>query len=496
MKKIFVFLLSFFVFISCFSFMNINGYAITIEPQNNGFQNAVLKYRNYASSTPYEAEYDINANSQYNRYGICCYFYGWTSQTYHTETWYFINVLDLINGFTNEEPIAYVDYSLTAISNGNLLSSNQQTWVTNSSFPDGHPVSGINTGNDQYGDFTVDFPVFNSKQSAIDFYRYNILDEDSVRYGERYLEDYVNIEWEDGNPYYGSYSEDIPAPKWNVTGSQSGNISKTITFTNAEFDPRSQNGRYGIVLSLKWGSVDDFVLNHSGGFYSKDYSVYYNSQMSMGNLTDIYSVPVYQGEIQYCPQSFMFTQDTKSLNAFNLFLSNNQVANRSITVPNDMVDTALSETFQNYLSNPNCPYNTLIFTCCYYKKLSNGKYAFGPYSTGTFNPPSQGAIFSVGSLTSTDQGGMTYGSGGGSSGSSENGSWDQSWGNNTPDINYGQNADPQQLIDNVNGLFGLVGQVPSFVAQLVSFLPDWILQFIAVSLGLAIAIGVVKLFIG
>lgn len=493
MNKVKIIFISVFLSMSIFCIFKLNSFALSpITPQNIGFTNGSCRYDQNYSGYPCVWGRVFSENSAYNRSGLCVYYI----ETYNgnQEQWMLVDVYDLVNNIeNNQEPFATMDFTVTRIEDDYkyIKSLNNSLFTENTSDYAGYPFS-MYTGTI----FTTDFPVFETREKAIDYFRYGLLDDESIRYGENYLEESKVVEWEDGNPYYGSYSDDIPAPKWNVTGSQSGNISKTITFINAEYDPRSQNGRYGLVLSLKWGSIDEFVLNRDGGLFSKNYKVYYNSQLNYGNMVDVYLAPTRVGDIQYCPQSFMFAQNEISVNAFNTYLQNNPVANRDITVPSDMADTALLQTFQNYLAKPNCPYNTLIFTCCYYKKMDNGNYAFGPYSTGIFNPPSQGALFNVGTLSSTDQGNMTDGNGGGSSGSSENGSWEQSWGNNTPDINYGQNVDPQELINNVQGLFGFVGQMPSFVAQLISFLPDWILSFIAVALGLAIAIGIVKLFIG
>lgn len=493
MNKLKLIILSIFISASIFCIFKLNSFALSpITPQNIGFSNGTFKYDASYGGDLCVWEYDLTENSAYNRSGVCCYYI--YSPNSYSEQWMFVDAYDLVNNIeNNQEPFAFMHMTVTRISDDEvrLENPNYSLYTENTSDYAGYPITVFTNSI-----FTTDFPVFASREKAIEYFRYNLLDDESIRYGENYLEASRVIEWEDGNPYFGSYSEDIPAPKWNVTGSQSGNISKTITFINAEYDPRSQDGRYGLVLSLKWGSIDEFVLNRDGGLFSKNYKVYYNSHLNYGDMIDVYLSPTRIGDIQYCPQSFMFAQNEISVNAFNSYLQNNPVANRDITVPSDMADTALTQVFQNYLAKANCPYNTLIFTCCYYKQLDNGKFAFGPYSTGTFNPPSQGSIFNVGSLTSTDQGSMTDGNGGGLNGDSEDGSWNQNWGNNTPDINYGQNVDPQELINNVQGLFGFVGQMPSFVAQLISFLPDWILSFIAVALGLAIAIGIVKLFIG
>lgn len=504
-KKI---LLSIAFVIGIWVLMDCKSYGLELRDPDYNLPTDNMRIESYAKGSKYGTGGDYNSvhkyvlivstNSMYNRQGMGAYIHNeYDYSGGHVIQLAIFNQYDLFNHLpyeAGEQPFAHwVEYEIKGDDNSNIVSTHEGDFFNGGS-NSGYGQFYASTEIEGYPMRVTSGVLFENQISAYNYLEYG--DQDGIISGTSDIENAKPIIWDDGSPYYGTYNEDIPAPKWNVSGSQSGNITKTITFTNAEYDPRAQDGRYGIVLSLKWGSVNEFVLNHDGGLFSKNYSVYYNSSLNYGSMVDIYMAPTKKGDIVYTPQSIMFAQNDLSVQAFNSYLSNNPVANRDITVPNDMADTALTETFQNYIAKPNCPYNTLIFTCCYYKQLSNGKYAFGPYSTGTFNPPSQGAIFSVGNLTQTDQGNMTDGNGGGSSGESENGSWNQNWGNNTPDINYGQNADPQQLIDNVNGLFGLVGQMPSFVAQLISFLPDWILQFIAVSLGLAIAIGVVKLFIG
>lgn len=400
-----------------------------------------------------------------------------------------------------------VDYVLNGSSSSDILKTyiycgtNPNNEMLSSSYaPSNSPAGWYESQSGQVNSFNVrdgstlsiNGPVFESLLAAENYIRYG--DTDGVISDEGdFLQPDIN--WgSNGDPYYGEPSDDIPAPRFEVSYFNDGAVRKSITFLNAEYDSRSQNGRYGLVLSMKWCSVDDFTITQKGGLLSKDYNVYYQTLLPFGDMVDVYGVPQKESQIIYCPQSFFFTQNSITLDAYDDYLETYPIASRNVSGD---IDTF----FKSYLAEPNCPYNTLVFTCCYYKKMSDGTFKFGPYTTGTFYPPDQGAIFNAGNRVDSNSSGMLPGNGGGANGTSDNpfggNPWSQNWGNGSnPNIDYGTNIDPQSLISNMNGLFGLIGDMPGFVAQLISFLPDWILSFIAVSLGLAIAIGVVKLFIG
>lgn len=355
--------------------------------------------------------------------------------------------------------------------------------------------------------------VFKTIQDAFNYFNdpenSDNLDNLTDEIGKDILLDSIikDVDWgSNGLPYMegSTPSQSIPAPRFTVSGGQSGNVAKTIQFYNFEYDSRSQEGRYGLVLYMKWASLDGFYLAHTGGMFADTFKVTYGSTLPWGDYVFVYDVPEKENQINYCPQSFSFDSNQACVTGFEHYLQNYPLSSRSIDGPtefNSLTGVGPIESFTDYLSKPSCPYNTLIFSCYYYRQMPDGHFEYGPSSTGTFYPPAQNAIYNMNSKTSNDKGSMNAGYGGGASGVGDDpfnsgNNWNQQWGDNTPNIDYGQHADPQALVNNITDLFGLIGQMPSFMGQLFVFLPTWLINFISVCIALAIAIGVVKLFIG
>lgn len=432
---------------------------------------------------------------------------------------------EFVNGLcTPVTPVAYGRYRSRGsyYNNNNLPSSlgDYGDWHTigwnQTSLEIDSEIKTVYRGNVQFnmnGASYSNVIIFNSLANAIRYFDdpenpYNA-DNLADGVGEDIIIDSTtpSVDWgNNGLPYMegSTPSHSIPAPKFNVSGGQSGNIAKTIQFYNFEYDSRAQDGRYGLVLTMKWGSFDGFQMNHTGGIFADTYNITYSSTLPWSDYIFVYDVPEKENQINYCPQSFSFDTNTVCVNGFNNYLVNYPISSRTVQGPtefNSITGVGPIESFKDYLSKPSCPYNTLIFSCYYYRKMPDGHFEFGPSSTGTFYPPAQNAIFNTNSKTSNDKGSMNTGYGGGASGEGDDpynsgSNWHQQWGDNTPNIDYGQNVDPQALVNNISDLFGLIGQMPSFMGQLFLFLPTWLINFISVSIALAIAIGVVKLFIG
>lgn len=398
---------------------------------------------------------------------------------------------------------------------GNWYSWSTISWSSSTLTLDGvqKTVYTGNVGFNMNGATYSNVIIFNSLANAIRYFDDPENPDNADNLADGVGEDIIidsttpSVNWGDnGLPYMegSTPSESIPAPRFTVSGGQSGNIAKTIQFYNFEYDSRAQDGRYGLVMTMKWGSIDGFQLNHTGGMFADTFNVTYSSTLPWGDYIFVYDVPEKENQINYCPQSFSFDTNTACVNGFNSYLTNYPINSRTVQGPtefNSLTGVGPIESFKDYLSKPSCPYNTLIFSCYYYRKMPDGHFEFGPSSTGTFYPPSQNAIYNMNSKTSNDKGSMNTGYGGGMSGEGDDpyksgNNWHHQWGDNTPNIDYGQNVDPQALVNNISDLFGLIGQMPSFMGQLFVFLPTWLINFISVCVALAIAIGVVKLFIG
>lgn len=325
--------------------------------------------------------------------------------------------------------------------------------------------------------------VFNSYSSARNYLIYG--DEEGIIENGDILENIIN--WGNNDPSNSTYNPDtdnIPEPQFVIDTSNGNNHS--IRFTNQIYN-YSDHGVYGLVMKASWVSFDDFTLTKTGanGFDNK-YKVYYQTTLENGATFDMYTVPQFKSDIVRTPSTINFNTNELSVNGFNDFLNLYPVLDRTVNM--DPVDNGSSLLFRDFLTQPSCPYNSVVFSCYYYREMSDGTFRYGPIATSHFDVPVQGAIYdkdlnnidssSAGSIPGFDPGtspGGTISPGG------------------YPSGDY---ADAQNLYQNMTGLFSFIGDLPQFVKALFSFLPEWLIVFIAVSIGLVVAIGVVKLFVG
>lgn len=458
MKKLILFISSFIFFLGCFIGLGLDSYADT-----NNFPTAYVDFQRMVGGE-YKS-FNYRCLTQH-----CC--------VYLDNNTYF---------FATESYILNLDTSETA--------SNTIFFTY-----DGEPQSdryygSVYLGTTQYVNSLSGSVVFDSLAAARAYLEQG--DESGIVSGGSLIS--PSIDWgSSGSPLSPGSTPDtynIPAPQFNISYDTDGNVVHSITFTNFEYDSRIQNGKYGLVLSASWATFDNFTLSHTGSLFDTTYTVNYGSAILDEPVFEIFSVPTKENEINYCPQSLNFNQNAVSLSNFGHMISNNPVADRTVNVPASEPNDILENQFKDFLSNASCPYNYIVFSCFYYKPNGDGTFSFGPTTTGSFYPPNQGAIYSAGRLNG-QEGNMSPGSGGGAGGNG--GNWNGNWGDGNTNINldYGSNVDPSQLVNNMNSLLGFIGNVPNFVAQLFSFLPEWLIVFIAVSIGLMVAIGVVKLFLG
>lgn len=331
-------------------------------------------------------------------------------------------------------------------------------------------------------------PVFQTVQDAKNYIQNG--DESGLVGGSQYLPE-SPINWGTGSGVNGEDSENIPAPQFKAVYDSDGNLKHSIEFTNQIYNSR-EHGVYGLAMTVCFRSVDDVTLKHKGTMFDSTTQIFYNSVVD-GEITTIYGLPDYESEQLRCPAFFNFDTDSECQDLFSTFLSSFPVANRSID-NTSITTTGLNfyNFFKNNLANSAFQYNAIYFSCFYYRQMSDGTWHYGPSTQGQFTLPVSGATWDVNSGGLSDLTPANPNSGGGLDANSPDWNYDVGGGGNL-DIN---NLDVSELRQSLNGLFSFFGDVPMFVNQLFGFLPVWVITFIAVSIGLMIAIGVIKTLIG
>lgn len=342
--------------------------------------------------------------------------------------------------------------------------------------------------------------IFNSYESAYNYFNdpenpdnlENVENEE----GQEIIQDSLGgatINWGGNDPdgSAGTFSPDtdnIPAPQFIIDTSNGNNHS--IKFTNQIYN-YSNHGVYGLVLKCSWLGFDDFTLSKTGNvIWNTDFKVYYNTTLDTSPIVTIYDVPNRENDIVRCPATINFNTNTESVSAFNSFLNLYPTSQRNVdyTIAGDQGELLIE--FQDYLGEISCPYNTCVFSCYYYRLMADGTYHYGPISTSHFDVPAQGAVYRRGQSVLDPNPGVTPDDPNYNPGVTPGGTV-------TPGgIPYGDEVDPSTLYNNMKGLFAFIGELPQLVAGLFQFLPEWVIAFIAVSIGLLVAIGVVKLFVG
>lgn len=493
MKKLCLFILPIFLFVSFFSFCKLDSFAlVTVEPLVDGFNEGLLRYDFRLNGNLYTDSYDISEYSAYNRTGICCYYID--SPTSYTERWAFCNVFDLLNGIRNtSEPFAYVHYTSIRLSDDHVSSDENQTWT---SF-DPTYFGMIRTVTTNII-FTTDFPVFSSKDTCIDYYRYGLLDDDSVRYGSEYLS---NVSFD--NIVYDPLQ--IPAPHVEWVADSNGDFTHQLHFlNNGYFGEHNTQLNYGLLLSMHWLSVNDAVISlaQNQGMYTR--YQFTASNFCLSDQVDIYKMP--NGPFDFndysCPPYLNLDTVPLSVNAFNQLLSDYPINSRNFTSSSNQSNANfVLNTIKTNLSSVSYKLNCPIVSCQYFVIDEDGNFLKGPITKINIKYPNPSYFADTGAPLGYDQ--------------SENQTWNPetdapinqptvinppsapSPGPQSPvQIPDYSDVDATDLVNNMNSLFSMVGQVPSFIAQLFSFLPEWLIIFIAVSIGIVVAIGVVKLFLG
>lgn len=378
---------------------------------------------------------------------------------------------------------SYIMDSDTSISTSNFIQKNNNGVPTGSSYGRAFifqkPPSTDILGNGAL--------VFNSYSSARNYLIYG--NKDGIVENGDILDNI--IDWGNNNPSNSTYypdTENIPEPQFVIDTSNGNNHS--IRFTNQIYN-YSDHGVYGLVMKASWVSFDNFNLVSSrDSLLNSNWKVYYQTTLENGATFDMYSVPQFKSDIVRTPSTINFNTNTLSVNGFNSFLSLNPTNMRTINYDLLGDDGSLMQYFQNYLSRIDCPYNTVVFSCYYYREMSDGTFRYGPIATSHFDVPSQGAVFKLSGNQIEPDPGVTPDDPNYSPGINPGGTI-------TPGgYPSGEYADAQNLYQNMTGLFSFIGDLPQFVKALFSFLPEWLIVFIAVSIGLVVAIGVVKLFVG
>lgn len=495
MKKLCLFILSIFLSVFISSFLNLDSYALTtVEPLINGFSNAELRYMYLFSSNYYNVSYNISENSAYNRYGIVCYYVS-SFDSGSIEQWCFANVFDLLNAIpTSQEPFAYVEYETIRVSDNYVDSSSNLTWKNLGSSNGYGTYLNLNVN----VAFTTDFPVFSDRTSAINYYRYGLLDEDSVRYGSEYI----------SNTNFNDIVYDplqIPAPHVEWVSDSNGDFTHQLHFlNNGYFGEHNTQLYYGLLLSMHWLSVNDAsisIANQQGVYTRYQFTA---SNFCLSDQVDIYKMPT--GPFNFndyaCPPYLNLDTVSLSVNAFNQLLSDYPINSRNfVSSSNQSNANFVLNTIKGNLSNISYKLNCPIVSCQYFVIDEQGNFLKGPITKINIKYPNPSYFADTGAPLGYDQ--------------SENQTWNPETDTpiNQPTVinppsapNPGpqspiqipdySDVDATDLVNNMNSLFSMVGQIPSFIAQLFSFLPEWLIIFIAVSIGIVVAIGVVKLFLG
>ena len=339
--------------------------------------------------------------------------------------------------------------------------------------------------------------LFASEQDLFDYLEdptnEDILEGGGVLEGGDILFPDPPIDWGQGPDEYGELRSDIPAPEFRVVFNSDGSIKHSIEFTNQIYNSR-EHGVYGLVLSVAWASVDDITIKKTGNSLKTSYSVFYES-FDTAELFPIYNMPTTVDQIVRCPAFVNFDTNENSLSAFNNLLTHYPVSERTINANWLEVGSTFQNKFEDMLEEPSCLYNTPIFSCYYYRQMSDGKYYYGPSSTGSFNFPVSGTQWYI------DNGGLgnlvpdkdSTGYDGGFSGSGPG--WDTSYGNTDPLLQNLSNLNTGDLIQNLNSIFSLMREFPSFLTAIIGFLPAWLMTFIAVAIALLIAAGLIKMLL-
>lgn len=485
MKKIFIFVLPILLFVSIFMGLSLCSYAlVTVEPEINGFSQGTYRYNweNYAGV--HEEIVELSENSAYNRYGMCCYYISGTS----TEQWQFFNVLDLLNGIdSNSEPFCYV------VEKSHFVGSDDYT--TTNWYMTSQANYGVNIPTAM---FTTDFPVFASKQKAIDYYRYGLLDDTSIRYGAEYLNDstFDDIVYD---------PLEVPAPNVEWVADSNGHFTHKLHFlNNGYFGEHNTQLNYGLILSMHWLSVNNGTISiyQNQGVYTR-YQFTAND-FCMSDEVRVYPNPQtpFNFNDYACPPYLDLDANGLCINGFNQMLSAYPVNSRNfVSSSNQSNANYVLNTIKGNLDDINYKLNCPIVSCQYFVIDDNNNLVKGPITKINIKYPNPCYFNDTGADLGYDD--------------SEIQNWNPETDTplNDPTViappaspNPGpqspiqipdySSVNAQDLVDNMQSIFGLVGQVPFFVTQLFNFLPDWLITFIAVSIGLVVAIGVIKLFLG
>lgn len=353
--------------------------------------------------------------------------------------------------------------------------------------------------------------VFNSPESAARYFEDpesadnldNIVNDE----GKEIVQDSISpdIDWGNNDPNdvdnpWRPDTENIPAPQFEVVYDENGNVTNQIRFTNYIYNYSAGHGEeriYGLRMTVMWNTYGSFLFDHTGGLLSQEYKVTY-SDLLVGDIDTVFAFPEKENQIVRCPQTFSFNTNQAVIDSFNDLLQTYDVDERTyntnFSVSNDLT---LTNKFKSFLERINCPYNTITFSVQYYRRMSDGTFHYGPWSTGKFTAPQQGAIFNANGVTLSGVGGMVQGNGGGLSGTDESGNWNNNWGNNTSDNLFNMSdLELDKVKANMTGLFSFFGEMPSFIQQCFLFLPDWVIAFIIACIVLVCAIGALKLALG
>lgn len=344
--------------------------------------------------------------------------------------------------------------------------------------------------------------IFKDEQAALNYLINGSVEDGDISSGE--FPDFP-INWGDNDPNdvdnpWRPDTENIPAPQFEVVYDENGNVTNQIRFTNYIYNYSAGHGEeriYGLRMTIMWNTYGSFLFDHTGGLLSQEYKVTY-SDLLVGDIDTVFAFPQRENEIVRCPQTFSFNTNQTVIDSFNDLLQTYDVDERSyntnFSVSNDFT---LTNKFKAFLERITCPYNTITFSVQYYRRMSDGTFHYGPWSTGKFTAPPQGAIFNANGVTLSGVGGMVQGNGGGLSGNDESGNWNNNWGNNTSDNLFNlSDLELDKVKANMTGLFSFFGEMPSFIQQCFLFLPDWVIAFIIACIVLVCAIGALKLALG
>lgn len=502
MKKLFLFSFFLLFFALAFSFLGLDSHALTLRDPDYDLPTDPIIIEYYSkggslygtsgvsSSQVCRYEYTVTLNSAYNRQGMGV-FKGRRWSGDQLQQLIIFNQYDLFNsiGYTPENgAFGYWTENEYIGSSTEVISTHSGTLVNGGSNAGyGSPLNVF----DMYPYKVKQGVLFEDENSARDYLDYGITD--GIVSG---ADDIINSQpviWgPGGNPFQPGSSPDteIPIPQVQIVNENAYGTHK-IRILNNEFDDRLQaDGTYGVVCRVLWYTCDGFSMSLDNPLSSK-YKIYYDNFIYCDHNSDVYPIPTKNGEVNLCPRYIDFDENPVSKTNYSSLLADNPLANRNITVPSSK--PGFRSTFEEYLAPSSCPYNSCVFELYFLKKDSDGYMHYGPKYTGHFDTPSQGTVvdFYFMSLDPADppSGSVDLPPGGGQVTPDPNPT--------VPSINPDvPNVDATQLTNGMKGIFSLVGDFPDFMRVMFAFFPSWIFDFLVVAIGIMVAIGLVKFFLG